>query len=172
MGAATVVSHGFRYPGPGRMAELQTAVETLAQGTVRRQMSSFLSAIDALSLAEWEEVHTRTLDLNPMFVPYVGHKAFGETYRRGELMATLKRAQIEAGVDADGELPDHIAPVLRYLDAADDLHPDLGAVLVEAVEKMQVELKKADPESPYRALLDAAREVVGEVETDGNGVGS
>ena len=87
-------------------------------------------------------------------------------------MATLKGAQREAGVDASGELPDHIAPILKYLDATDDPHPDLQDVLAEAVGKMQKELKKADPASPYRPLLEAVREVVGESESKRTGVGS
>ena len=172
MGEAMVVAHGFRYPAPGHMAALSAAVAELAEGPIRRRMQSFLAAVEGLALWEWEEAHTRTLDLSPLFVPYVGHKAFGETYRRGELMATLKRAQREAGVDAAGELPDHIAPVLMYLDATDDPHPDLQDVLSKAVQDMKDELKKADPDNPYRRLLEAVGEVVGVCEADKTGVGS
>ena len=172
MGAARVLAQGFSYPSPGRMEAVTAAVDGLADGPVRKRMESFLVGIAELQLWEWEEIHTRTLDLNPLFVPYVGHKAYGETYRRGELMATLKGAQREAGVDAGGELPDHIAPVLLYLDATDDPHPDLQEVLSKAVHEMQKELKSADPENPYRPLLEAVREVVDESETDQTGVGS
>jgi nitrate reductase delta subunit len=169
-----VVAQGFRYPGPGHREAVTAAVDGLADGPIRRRMRSFLEGIEGLELWEWEEIHTRTLDLNPLFVPYVGHKAFGETYRRGALMATLKGAQREAGVDPGGELPDHIAPVLMYLDATDDPHEDLQEVLSKAVQEMQKELKKADPDNPYRPLLEAVREVVGETEPEAEktGVGS
>jgi len=172
MGAAMVVAQGFDYPGPGHMEMVKAGVEGLDDGPIRRRMQSFVAGIEGLALWEWEEIHTRTLDLNPLFVPYVGHKAYGETYRRGELMATLKGAQREAGVDDGGELPDHIAPVLKYLDATDDPHPDLREVLPKAVREMQKELKKADPDNPYRPLLEAVREVVGQSEGEKTGVGS
>ncbi|NQV06134.1 nitrate reductase [bacterium] len=171
MGAAAVVACGFQYPGPGHRETVTAAVAELADGPVRKRMQSFLRAIESLTLSEWEEIHTNTLDLSPLFAPYVGHMAFGETYRRGELMANLKRAQTEAGVDSGGELPDHLVPVLLHLDATGGLHPDLTAVLPDAVKKMKKELKKADSDNPYRHLLDAVGEVVGEpgVETTGDG---
>jgi len=167
-----VVAQGFSYPSPGHLEAVVAAVDGLADGPVRRRMKSFIAGFEGLALWEWEEIHTRTLDLDPLFVPYVGHKAFGETYRRGELMATLKGAQREAGVDAGGELPDHIAPVLMYLDATEEPHEDLQEILPKAVQEMQKELKKADPDNPYRHLLEAVREVVGEPQTDETGVGS
>jgi nitrate reductase delta subunit len=163
MSGRAVVAEGFRYPAPGALAQLRDRVRRMPTGPARKDMERFVAGIAVLDLGEWEELHTRTLDLSPLFVPYVGHAAWGENYRRGEFMAEMKGALREAGVDPSGELPDHIEPVLRYLDVAPEPLPDLLDVLPGAVEKMTMELKKAEPDNVYRYLLAAVGHVVEEV---------
>ncbi len=148
------------YPSPDSIAILRTAMEGLDPSPVRTEVSRFVEEIEGLELGEWEELHTRTLDLSPLFVPYVGHLAWGESYRRGAFMAELQRAQLDAGVDQRGELPDHIVPILGYLDRVDDLLPDLTEVLASAVSTMRKDLKKTEPDNPYRHLLAAVASAV------------
>jgi nitrate reductase molybdenum cofactor assembly chaperone NarJ/NarW len=157
---ATTVALGFGYPFPGHADALRSAVAGLPPGAPRTAMERFVAEVADLPLGEWEELHTRTLDLSPLFVPYVGHVAWGESYRRGAFMAEMKAAQIAAGVDQNGELPDHIEPILRYLAAAEDLLPDLAGALPGAVAEMRKDLKKREPSNPYRHLLAAAAAVV------------
>jgi len=165
MQAPEVVALGFRYPTPFQLDELKEAVPVSSQGIVRRRMEEFLSEIEQLELGEWEELHTDTLDLSPKFVPYVGHIAWGENYRRGEFMADLKREMRESGVDLLGELPDHIEPILRYLAATTTPLPDLLGVLADAVDTMRSTLVKADSHNPYRHLLSAASGVIEDLNT-------
>ena len=147
---------GLVYPHPQALGLLQASTRDLAAGEIRRQMEDFVADISSLDLGEWEELHTRTLDLSPLFVPYVGHVVWGESYRRGAFMADLQRAQLDAGVDQQGELPDHLAPVLAYLAAVDQPLDDLVEVLPGAVTTMRRELGKSDPGNPYRHVLAAA----------------
>ncbi|HLF59593.1 MAG TPA: nitrate reductase [Acidimicrobiia bacterium] len=163
MGNPAVVSGAFRYPGPGSFAALQGEVAGMSPSAARNDMGRFVGAIAGLDIGEWEELHTRTLDLSPLFVPYVGHAMWGENYRRGEFMAELKGVQREAGIDPAGELPDHIEPILRYLDSVSDPLPDLLDVLPAAVETMIGQLKKAESDNPYRHLLAAVAHVVDDV---------
>lgn len=157
---ATAVALGFRYPFPRHAVALRRAVAAMPAGTARTAMERFVAEVADMPLGEWEELHTRTLDLSPLFVPYVGHVAWGESYRRGAFMAEMKAAQTAAGVDQHGELPDHIEPILRYLDAATDLLPDLVDALPGAVSEMRKDLKKREPANPYRHLLAATAAVV------------
>jgi nitrate reductase delta subunit len=147
---------GLGYPHPQALERLQASTRDLAAGDIRRQMEDFVADISSLELGEWEELHTRTLDLSPLFVPYVGHVVWGESYRRGAFMADLQRAQLDAGVDQQGELPDHLAPILAYLAAVDQPLDDLVEVLPGAVTTMRRELAKSDPDNPYRHVLAAA----------------
>jgi nitrate reductase delta subunit len=165
------VAMALQYPGPGRLEELREPWEALPGGPVRRHLLKFLSEIEKLSPAGWEELHTRTLDLAPIFAPYVGFTIWGENYQRGEFMAAVKVAQEAIGVDPQGELPDHLEPVLRYLAATDQPLPGLVEVFPQAVSKMRKTLKEAEPDNAYRHVLAAAAEAAEQLEVPVGGAG-
>lgn len=152
---AAAVALGFCYPRPGSLAELRAVVDALPRSSVGRHLRRFVDSVSELELGEWEELHTRTLDLSPQFVPYVGHVAWGENYRRGAFMADLKVAMEGASVDLNGELPDHIEPILRYLASSARVLDDLLDVLPSTTRTMKETLHKASPANPYRHLLAA-----------------
>lgn len=155
MHVAEVIALGFDYPSPGSLDVLADAVETSTHGVVKRHLGRLIAELETLELGKWEELHTATLDLSPLFVPYIGHVAWGENYRRGEFMADMNAAMKHLGIDLHGELPDHIAPVLRYLSIAAEPRDDLIQELPNAVETMAKTLAKASPVNPYRHLLAA-----------------
>lgn len=163
MHEAEVVALAYQYPNPTSIDVLSTVVPTSLEGAVRRHMQRFLDEVSVLDLGRWEELHTTTLDLSPLFVPYVGHVTWGENYRRGEFMADLKRDMERVGVDLRGELPDHIEPILRYLAATSQPLADLTAVLADAVRAMASMLDSAADHNPYRHALAATLGVVGDV---------
>jgi nitrate reductase delta subunit len=149
------VALGYRYPTPSSLAQLDAAIDAIPAGEVERHLRRFVLALRGLSLGQWEELHTATLDLSAPVVPYVGHVVWGENYRRGTFMAALQAAMVAAGVSLDGELPDHIAPILRYLAVTPEPLPELLDVLPGAVVEMEHTLRKAAPDNPYRHLLAA-----------------
>jgi nitrate reductase delta subunit len=145
------------YPAPGRLEALKRGQDALPQGAGRIAYTAFLKSIERTSLSAWEELHTRTLDLNPSTAPYVGYQMWGDSYQRGAFMAKMNRALAETGVENDGELPDHLTPVLRYLAAADEPLPELIEVLDPALARMISALREADPGNPYVNLLQAVQ---------------
>ena len=153
------IAAGYRYPTPGHLATLQSAAAHIT-GPARKPYRRFAAAVAKLDIAEWEELHTRTLDLSPLFAPYIGYITWGENYHRGEFLAALTRAHQAAGIDANGELADHLDPVLRYLGSVDDPLPELTAVVGPAVAKMRKALKRAEPSNPYLHLLAATRRLI------------
>ena len=155
MKSTDVVALGYRYPTPNAAARLAAAIEADTNAEVKRHMQRFQAAVAALSLGEWEELHTATLDLSAPFVPYVGHVIWGDAYRRGEFMSNLVPAMAEAGVELGGELPDHVEPILRYLSATAAPLPELMEVLPGALATMNQTLKTAAPDNPYCHLLAA-----------------
>lgn len=160
MGVATTIAGCLAYPHDGHLDRVLGGVADLQPGTVRSELSRFAAAIRHLSLGEWEELHTRTLDLSPLFVPYVGHVVWGESYKRGAFMAELNREMAAQSVDLGGELPDHLAPILRLLDAGVPPPGELVEVLPGAVARMRRELEKSDAANPYRHVLAAAQSQV------------
>jgi nitrate reductase delta subunit len=159
MNTFEAVATGYHYPTPGHLAALEDAAGQVS-GSARKPFRRFVESMSNLTLAEWEELHTRTLDLSPLFAPYVGYITWGENYHRGEFLATLTRAQRDTGIETDGELADHLDPVLRYLGTATNPLPELVEVAGEAVAKMRKALKRAEPDNPYLHLLAATRRVM------------
>ncbi len=163
MHPAVIVAMGYRYPHPTAAADLDAAISLWLRGSIEGHMRRFHDEVGELSLGEWEELHTVTLDLTPYFIPYVGDVAWGENYRRGAFMAELKVAMERAGVQLGGELPDHIEPVLRYLAAVEEPLGDLVDVLPSAVVTMKQVLHNASPNNPYRHLLAATVDLVADL---------
>jgi nitrate reductase molybdenum cofactor assembly chaperone NarJ/NarW len=161
MNMVQLLAESFRYPAPGRLETLEKGLAQLPAGSAaHKSLAAFVGCLQGLSLHEWEELYTRTWDINPVAAPYVGYQAWGESYQRGNFLALMSRTLREAGVESDGELPDHLVPVLRYLGAGGAPLVELHAILPAALERMSATLRKADPKNPYHPLLEAVSQAV------------
>jgi len=160
MNVFALLAQALMYPRPGLLEELRAGLAGLRSGPAREGLAAFIRKIAPLSLAEWEELATRTLDLNPAAAPYVGFQIWGESYPRGEFMAQLSHALREHHIDTDGELPDHLVPILRYLAATDAPLPGLSERLQVAVDHMIATLREADRDNPYISLYEATLSAV------------
>jgi len=129
-----------------------------------RHLDAFVSRAARAAPHEMEEAFSATFDLQPACAPYVGHHLCGDSPQRGEFLARLAGVYRDDGFtdpSPGGELPDHLAVVLRYLaatprgEARDALLQD---GLRPALQKMLEALE--DPENAYRSVLEALREEV------------
>jgi nitrate reductase molybdenum cofactor assembly chaperone NarJ/NarW len=158
MNIFNLLAESFRYPTPGLAEELRLGLGQLPAGPVKKSLEAFLKPLQKLPPGEWEELYTRTLDLNPLATPYVGFQIYGESYQRGNFMASLNREMRQHQIDLGGELPDHLLPVLRYLGSVSEPIPELVEALPSAVRRMGAVLRKAEPGNPYVHLLDAVEQ--------------
>ncbi len=149
-----LLAEAMRYPQPGHLERLQAGAATL-QKQKPAPLHRFLDHIQSLSLSEWEELYTRTFDLNPISAPYVGFQIWRESYQRGKFLSLLNRELQHYEIATAGELPDHLVPVLRYLGTAPQPHPELLEVFGTAVERMRKALEQSDDKNPYILLLKA-----------------
>ena len=150
-------AEAFRYPFPGQFDTFVDNLDQLPESPGRAEYSAFLQALRLLSQGELEELYTRTLDLNPELAPYLGYQMWGDSYKRGSFMSRLNKALQENEINREGELPDHLVPVLRYLARVPEPIDDLAQILEPALEKMIRKLRKDDPANPYLYLLQAVR---------------
>lgn len=150
-----LLAQALSYPRPGLLDELKVGLAGLGKVPGRDGLAAFVKKIAALSVEEWEELATATLDLSPAAAPYVGFQVWGESYQRGAFMAQLNRAMAELDIDPGGELPDHLAPVLRYLAAAPVPLAELPGHLHTAVERMMGILREKERSNPYLHVYDA-----------------
>lgn len=155
MGTYEILAEALRYPAPGRWAQLDHLKEFLPQGPVRVSYEKFLGKVANLNLGDWEELYTRTLDLNPPAAPYIGYQNWGDSYQRGSFLSMLNRAMETHQVDSEGELPDHLIPVLRLMERLEDPFPELHEVMETSTVRIRDGLAKADPQNPYVPLIDA-----------------
>lgn len=144
------------YPSPGQLERIEACLADQPPGDRRGAVERFLKKMRGLRLSEREELYTRTFDLNPPAAPYVGYQTWGESYQRGIFLSDMNRALMDAGVETEGELPDHLVPVLRYLGRAADPLPGLVEVFLPALERIQALLRQADSANPYLDVLEAA----------------
>lgn len=151
-----LLAQALSYPYSGLLDELQAGLAGMGKIPGRDGLAAFVKKIGRLSLAQWEELATATLDLNPAAAPYVGFQIWGESYQRGAFMAQLNRALAELDIDPAGELPDHLVPVLRYLAATDRPLPELAGHLQTALGRMIAILQEKDRNNPYLHVYEAA----------------
>jgi len=105
-------------------------------------------------LEQMQEIYTHTFDLNPVCTLDFSHYLFGEDYRRGVFLAHLRESMEEAGIDAGGELPDHLPVVLRWLARiyGTELYQEMVTeCILPALAKMEECF--ADGANPYKGVV-------------------
>lgn len=168
MGMFETLAEAFRYPGPNRLQDLEQRRLHLQAAPYVQPLDRFIENAKTLTISQWEERYTHTFDLNPAVAPYVGFQVWGENYERGRFLSLLNRELHAHQIDLDGELPDHLICVLRYLEAVDPPLPEVVEALVPALKRMQETLRKTQPTNMYLDLLEAADLAVkeGQIPTD------
>jgi nitrate reductase delta subunit len=161
-----LLAEALCYPAAGQLAFLKQGIDLLPPGRPKELAAAFVEKIGSLSPGEWEELYTRTLDLSPLAAPYIGFQIWGESYPRGAFLSKMNRALMENEIDAQGDLPDHLIPVLRYLGRAEQPLPELVEALGPAMQRMIAGLRKADPANPYLDLFEAVQCLCSELEKE------
>lgn len=152
-----LLAEAFCYPSPGQLTFLKKGLGMLPASREKELVAAFVENISRFSSGEWEEIYTRTLDLNPPAAPYIGFQTWGESYQRGAFLSKLNREFTDNEIDLQGELPDHLIPVLRYLGQVPQPLPELIEVMGPAMQRMAAGLRKADPHNPYLDLFEAVQ---------------
>ncbi len=108
-----------------------------------------------------EEIFTATFDLQASCAPYVGFHLFGEGYKRRVFLAGMNALYASRGFPAGGELPDHIAVMLRFLanaPADGQTREIVEDGLIPALSKMIGKFEDAG--NPYENVLRALQSVL------------
>jgi nitrate reductase delta subunit len=138
-------------------------------------LDDFVADIESIPPGRLEEYYAGAFDFDlPTDVdvtcyPYIGHHLLGESYRRSRFMVGLIERYREHGFEApEGELPDHVLVMLRFLAHAPDseLAEELvGEALLPALARMTDEGDERELEGEggrriYLRVLEAVRLVL------------
>ena len=149
----------------GRLLSYPTAnfdevLALAAESVDSLHMLAFRNVIDLLTHEEREELYTATFDVTPRCVPYASIHLFGEeNFKRGEFMAALHNQYEQVGFDTCGELPDHLADLLRY---ASTLAEPARRELVEfcMLRPLEKIIQSLPEDHPYLHVLNAVDETL------------
>ncbi len=96
----------------------------------------------SISLIKWQEIFTRTFDVQAITTLDLGYVLFGDDYKRGELLVNLSKEHKNYNIDCGSELGDHLPNVLRLVTQLtdDDLKTDLIYLIIKpALHKISAE---------------------------------
>ncbi|WP_119071942.1 nitrate reductase molybdenum cofactor assembly chaperone [Aggregatilinea lenta] len=154
-----LLAHLIDYPSahlPTQVRECAAALK-MQRSRAARPIGYFRLFVEQVTLNDLEELYAATFDLKPVCYPYIGYQLFGDTYKRGEFLARLNARYRESGFVVQGELPDHLGMILRYLARTWDA--DLVTEgMIPSLERMIEQLEG----NPYRDLLRAILAVLRE----------
>ncbi len=94
------------------------------------------------ALDEMQELYTRSFDVQAITTLDIGYTAFGDDYKRGELLVHLNREHKQAGNDCGTELADHLPNILRLIGVHEDrqlVEELVREILAPAMQKMIAE---------------------------------
>ncbi len=124
-------------------------------------LDAAFSALNLLGREEHRELYVSTFELNPAATLEIGSHLFGESYKRGEFLARLRKQESSYEIGQEHQLPDYLPVVLRLLGRLerDELREALiDLCLLPALETIITPLN--DLASPYAPVLDALRSIL------------
>ncbi len=151
----TRLSELIKYPTVELQQQLASYREylSLTAQDAAEAVTQFTAYAKETTLADMQELYTRTFEINPVCALEVGWQLFGERYERGTLIVKMRQTLRELGLTESTELPDHLTHVLQVLDrlCAEEASEFAGLFVVPAMEKMIAGFK--DKHGVYHDLL-------------------
>lgn len=154
----TLMAEMLSYPQPGLQTKVRESMEILTAENMpgaAAELEKFHAYCGDHPLGELEEIYSSTFDLNPLCSPYVGYYLFGDNHKRSEFLVRLKKDFGAFDFTVEGEMPDHIAVMLRFLALLEDEYPN-HSFIRECLEPALGEMeKKAKDGNPYSNVIRA-----------------
>jgi nitrate reductase assembly molybdenum cofactor insertion protein NarJ len=122
-------------------------------------LPAFANDLGRMPLTALQELYTKTFDLQPVCTLDLGWHLFGEDYRRGLLLARMRRELRAHDIPETCELPDHLSYALLLLARMDPTQGEkfAAAIVIPALEQM---LKSLPAENPFNHLLQAVQQLI------------
>ena len=112
----------FAYPNE-ELREKTKQVENILKifyPEAAKEFIPFANFSKSIDLYAWEEVYTRSFDVQALTTLDLGYVLFGDDYKRGELLVNLSKEHNKVNNLCHNELADHLPNVLRLLGKLED----------------------------------------------------
>lgn len=160
------LAHLFEYPDAmfvDRVRNVRGLIEVGYQDAIE-PLDRFIDLLPENDLHTWQELFTRTFDVQAITTLDIGYVLFGDDYKRGELLSNLNREHIAHSVDCGVELADNLPNVLRLMAQLTDeelrselveeiVAPALAKMIAEFDDK-RIEGKHRSYRKHYKTLLE------------------
>ncbi len=151
------------YPQASLTDRIREGADLLARAGHREAASllrEFHHLIEEIPFPRLEETYSACFELTASCCPYVGYQLFGEKYERSRFLLELKKRYLDLGfIAVNGELPDHLVVLLRYLSISCDAKFNEELIregLLPGIHGMLEGLKEeSDKDVPYAHVLRA-----------------
>lgn len=117
--------------------------------TASSYLLKFYNISKSIPLTRWQEIYTRTFDVQAITTLDIGYVLFGDDYKRGDFLVHLSEEHKKANNDCGTELADHLPNLLKLLNKLndDDLKNDLICFFIKpALQKILKEFEKEEIE--------------------------
>ncbi|MCF8242108.1 MAG: hypothetical protein K9J16_12030 [Melioribacteraceae bacterium] len=134
----------FAYPGDSLKGKIDTVQQYLNTNypEAAKLFNDFTVFAKSADPKSWEEIYTRSFDVQALTTLDLGYVLFGDDYKRGELLVNLNNEHKKADNACGNELSDHLPNVLRLLAKLEDeeLRADIiSLILYPALRKIESE---------------------------------
>ncbi len=163
----------LRYPGKDYPKKANNCLAMLVKyyPEVADEIRPFVDYICSHTQDEYEELYTKTFDVQPICYLDLGYVIFGEDYKRGAFLLHMQEEQLKAQNDCGTDLSDNICNMLTLFTKTDNLEllNELAVkILIPGLEKMIDEFKQARVELKMKILKKLHRAIIQEELNQGN----
>lgn len=147
------ISYILFYPNKDYKNHVQLCYEQLKDSEeLKLIFNDFNNYVTKATQSELEENFTYTFDMNPSHCLDIGWHLFGEEYKRGEFLVTMRGLMRTLNVTETHELPDNIFHVLRVINKMkqDESEEFIDEYLIPSLNKIE---KSMDKENKYFPVI-------------------
>jgi nitrate reductase delta subunit len=106
------------YPSSRLSMCIQDCIEELNRlklGNIQEILHRYSDFVQESTLGSLEELYTEIFDIGTSHCLYAGYHLLGDSYERSLFLQGLNERYAAAGFSHNGELPDHLPVMLRFL---------------------------------------------------------
>jgi len=163
----------LRYPGKDYPERARQCLSMLQKQypEAAEKIRPFVDYVSTHTMDEYEELYTKTFDVQPICYLDLGYVIFGEDYKRGAFLLHMQEEQLKANNDCGTDLSDNICNMLTLYTKTDNqkLLDELSVkILIPGLEKMLSEFKQARVDLKVKVLKKLHKAIIQEELNHGN----